>query len=165
MFQRAGVFVAGFGLAAEDHGDAAGGIELHHHVGALVGHPDVAAGIDARRMGVGPGVEIAPDLAHVTAIGIEFEQLGGGSGIGRALRVATLEDVDLAGLAERDAGHFAHVEISRRFEEIDGVEADFRRLLGGAGRGQQQSTKSNRAQHDASPPSTFAQHNSLHAAA
>ena len=107
-------------------------------------------------MGVGPGVEIVPDFAHITPIGIEFEQLGSGRSIGRALGVAALEDVNLARLAQRDAGHFAHVQIGRGFQKINRVEADFGNLLGRAGprarRCQQCSTKTNRSQHDASPP-------------
>ena len=78
VFQRTRGFVGGLLLATEDHDDAAGGVELDDHVGALVGDPDVVVFVDADGVGVGPGIEIVADLAKVGAVGGKFEELGSG---------------------------------------------------------------------------------------
>jgi hypothetical protein len=117
--------------AAEDHDDAAGGVELDDHVGAFVGDPDVVVFVDADGVGVGPGVEIVADLADVRAVGGELEELGCGGSVGWAGGVAAGEDEDVTLGVDRDAGSFAEIEVRREFEEVgDRVEGNFRDGLG-----------------------------------
>jgi hypothetical protein len=59
---RMGLGIGRFGLASEHHLDAAFRGELHHHVRALVGRPDIVVLVDPHGVGVGPGVEIFADL-------------------------------------------------------------------------------------------------------
>src|SRR6266581_1239090 len=58
VLERLGTFVGGFLLAAENHDDAAFGVELDDHVGAFVGGPNVVVPIDFDGVGEGPGVEM-----------------------------------------------------------------------------------------------------------
>ena len=115
MFPRLGGLVRGFFLAAEHHHDPAVGIELDHHVRALVDGPDVVLAVDADGMGEGPGVEITPDLAHELPVGVELQQLRCRGTVGRSARPAAGEYEHVAFRIDRDP---------RRFTEIDGrVEA------------------------------------------
>jgi hypothetical protein len=126
VFEWACGFVGGLLLAAEDHDDASGGIEFDDHVRAFVGDPDVVVPVDTDGVSVGPGVEIAADLAEVGAVGGELEELGGGGSVGWAGGVAAGEDEDVAPGVDGYAGGFAEIEVGREFEEVgDGVEGDF----------------------------------------
>ena len=130
MLQRAGAFVGGFLLAAEDHDHAAGRVELDDHVRAFVGDPDVVVFIDADGVGEGPGVEVVADLAEVVAVGVELEELRGGCAVGGAGGVAAGEDEDVALGVDGYAGSFAEVDVRRELQEVgDGVEGDLRDRL------------------------------------
>src|ERR1700674_4353795 len=131
VLERLGAFVRGFLLAAEDHDDAAFGIELDDHVGAFVGDPDVVVLIDLDGVGEGPGIEMVADLAEKFSVGGELEELRGARAIGGTCAVATREDEDVAFGIHGDAGGFAEVEVGRKFQEVgDRVETDFGWLLG-----------------------------------
>jgi len=70
VLERLGAFVRGFLLAAEDHDDAAFGIEFDDHVGAFIGDPDVVVLIDLDGVREGPGVEMVADLAEKFPSGV-----------------------------------------------------------------------------------------------
>ena len=86
--QRSGVLVGRFLLAAEHHDDAALGIELDHHVRALVDDPDVVLLVDAHGVGERPGVQVLADLADELACRVELQQLRRGRGVGGPAGVA-----------------------------------------------------------------------------
>ena len=111
VFQRAGALVGGLLLAAEDHHDAAGRIELDHHVGAFVGDPDVVVFVDADGVGVGPGIEIVANLAEVRAVGGKLQKLGGACTVRRAGGVASREYEDVTLGVDGDAGGFSEIDV------------------------------------------------------
>src|ERR1700692_3476766 len=96
MFYGRGYLILRFLLAAEHHDDAALGIELDHHVGALVGHPDVILGIDLDGMAERPRIEVLADFADVLALRIEFQQLRRRRRIGRPAGIAARYHEDMA---------------------------------------------------------------------
>ena len=130
MLERLGVFVGGFLLAAEHHDDAALGIELDHHVRALVGHPDIVLGIDLDGVAERPGVEVLADFADELALGVEFQQLRRRRRIGRPAGVAARQHENMALGIDRDAGYFAEIHVGRQPQRIgDGVEGDDGHIL------------------------------------
>ena len=142
VFERLGAFVRGFLLAAEDHDDAAFGIEFDDHVGAFVSYPNVVVLVDLNGMGEGPGVEMLADLAEKFSVGGEFEELRGRAAVGGTAAVATRENEDVAFGIHGDAGGFTEMEVGRKFQEVgDGVETDFGRLLGESRDGDKQGCK------------------------
>ncbi len=96
MLERLGAFVGGFLFAAEDHDDAALGIELDDHVGAFVGDPNVVFFIDAHGMGEGPSVEVVANLAKELSVRGKFEKLSRGGSVGGTAGVAAREDEDVS---------------------------------------------------------------------
>src|SRR5258708_1271267 len=94
VLERLGPFVGGFLLPAEDHNDAALGIELDNHVGAFVGDPDVVVLVDLHGVREGPGVEVVADFAEIFSVGGELEELRGARSISGAGAIATREDKD-----------------------------------------------------------------------
>ena len=75
MLKGMSALIGCFGLAAQHHHRAALGRELHHHVRALVGDPDIVLSVDPDRMGEGPGIKILSDLPEVIAVLVEFQKL------------------------------------------------------------------------------------------
>src|SRR5712664_3607128 len=131
LLERFGAFVGSFLLAAEDHDDAAFGIELDDHVRAFIRDPDVVVLVDFDGVREGPGVEVVADFAEKFSVGSEFEELRGTRSIGGAGAVGTGEDEDVSFRIDGDAGGFAEMEIGRKFQEVGNrVVADFGRLLG-----------------------------------
>src|SRR5277367_4102567 len=102
MLPRLGAFVRRFFLAAEHHGYAARRIELDDHIGALVDGPEVIVFVDANGVREGPGVEVVPDLADVSAVRPELKNLGRGGAIRGAGGVAAREDENMLFRIERD---------------------------------------------------------------
>ena len=132
MFEGRGAFVRSFLLAPEHHLDPPLGIELDHHVRALVGDPDVVLGVDLHGMRERPGVEVMADLAQIIAVGVELEQLRRRRAIGWAGRVPSMQHEDMALRIERDAGNFAEVEIGRQMQKVRrGFIRDGRDFLSG----------------------------------
>ena len=117
--------------AAEDHHDAAGLIELDHHVRTLVDRPDVVRPVDADGVSERPAVEALADLAPELALRTEFEQLRRGRGIGRPVRaVRAGEHVDVPPGVHGDARDFAEVHPFGELEEVSHrVERDRRHCL------------------------------------
>ncbi len=125
MLERLGAFVGGFLFAAEDHDDAALGIELDDHVGAFVGDPNVVFFIDAHGMGEGPSVEVVANLAKELSVRGKFEKLSRGGSVGGTAGVAAREDEDVALGVDGDADGFAEVEVGGQLEEVgNGVVTD-----------------------------------------
>jgi hypothetical protein len=128
--KRNGVLVGGFRLAPEHHDDAALGIELDHHVGALVDGPDVVVLVDLHDMPVRPGIQIPADLADIAAVGREFQDLRGGGGEGRPGHVAARIDEDMALGIHRHAGDLAEMQVVGKLEKVrHRVERDLRHRL------------------------------------
>src|SRR5206468_2085880 len=118
MFERLGAFVGGFLLAADNHSDAAFGIELDDHVGAFVGDPDVVVLVDADRMREGPGVEIVADLADESAVRKKLEELRSAGSVSGAGAIAAREDENMAFRIDGDANGFAEMGIRRELQKI-----------------------------------------------
>ncbi len=72
MLERLGAFVGGFLFAAENHDDAAFGVEFDDHVRAFVGDPDVVVLVDLDGVGEGPSVKMMADFAQEFSIGSEL---------------------------------------------------------------------------------------------
>jgi hypothetical protein len=149
MFEGRRAFVRGFLLAPEHYVDPALGVELDHHVRALVGDPDIVLGVHLHRVRERPGVEVVAELPQIGAVGVELEDLRRRRAVGRAGRAASMQHEDVALRIERDAANLAQVEIGRQMEKIrngfvrngrdflSGGETDGREVEGGgAGRGQ-----------------------------
>jgi hypothetical protein len=103
--------VRGFLLAAEHHHDPAVGIELDHHVRALVDGPDVIVFVDADGVGEGPRVEVMTDLAHELPVGVELQQLRRGGAVGRPACPTTGENEHVAFRIDRDPRHFTEIDV------------------------------------------------------
>lgn len=92
---------AGFAFGAEGHEDFAGGVEFDEDVGAAVGDPDVAVGIDAHGVGTISKQAFAEGAEHF-AVFVEF-----GDGDGSAVEdpeVTVFVEGDVAGESEGEAG-------------------------------------------------------------
>ena len=87
------------GASPEHHEHFARGIELHDHVRAFVGRPDVAVLVDANRVREREAVEILADLAKERAVGPELEQLRRRLAVQRAARAGAA--VTRTGVAAR----------------------------------------------------------------
>ena len=65
-----------------------GGTELHDHVRAFVGRPDVVVAVDAHGVREREAVQVLADLADERSVGSELEQLRRRLRRARVLRVA-----------------------------------------------------------------------------
>jgi hypothetical protein len=131
-------------LAAEHHDHTALGIELDHHVRALVGHPDIVLGVHLYGVAERPGVKVLADLAEEFPLSIEFQQLRRRRGIGRSAGVAARQYENVAFRIERHAGHFAEIHIVRQFQRIgNGIKGDDGDCLLRKGRWRDQQHQSN----------------------
>ena len=124
MLERLGAFVGGFLLASEHHHDVALGIELDHHVGALVGDPDVVVLVDAHGVRERPGVEVVADLANIFAVRAEFQKLRGAGRVGRSGGVAARENEDVSLGIDGHAGDFAEIQILSEASPALGTESN-----------------------------------------
>ena len=158
MFERRCVLVRGFLFASEHHLDPALGIELDHHVRALVGDPDIVVGVDLHCVRERPGIKVVADLPQIIAVGVKLEELRRRRAVGRAGRGASMQHEDVVLRIERDAGNLAQIEIGRQMQKIrNGFIRNGRDVLGegktwardadsgGAGKGKKLATGPRRA--------------------
>src|SRR5262249_3202258 len=97
---------------------------------AFVSDPDVVVSIYFHHVGEGPSVELMADLPQEIAVGIKFEKLRRGCGVGGTGGVATRKNEDVAIGIGRDAGNFTQMEIVRQLERVGHrVESNNWRLL------------------------------------
>src|SRR5258708_22595265 len=61
-------------FASQQEGNAAFGVELHHHVRHLIDDPDVVLRIDTHLLGEQESIDILSDLANELAVAIELQQ-------------------------------------------------------------------------------------------
>jgi len=93
--------VDGFGLAAEQHHDAAAaGIELHHHAAIGVDRPDIVLGIDAHSCRDQEAIKFIANLADIFAAGVEHQDLR--PAMGEGARAAQRRGGLATGLIEKD---------------------------------------------------------------
>ena len=118
---QVGELLERFGPAAERDDDAAGGVELDHHVRPFVDHPDVVVPVDADGMREDEPIEALPQLADERAGLVEFEK--------PCLPAARVHEHVSLGIG-RDADAFAEVKARRQLEEVrDRVVGDLRNVL------------------------------------
>jgi len=152
VLERLGAFIGGFLLAAENHDDAAFGIELDDHVGTFVGDPDVVVFVDFDGVGEGPGVQVVADFAEKFSVRSEFEELRRSGGVGGARSVTAREHEDVALGIDGSAGGFAEIDVRREFQDVrDGMEADLWRLLSEKRNSYEKEQNKNRAFHVRQP--------------
>ncbi len=105
-------------LKTDQHDHMAFGIELDHHVRALVDAPDVIVLVDANHVREGEPIEILADFANEFPVPVEFQKL-------RVAAAMVHKNVPLG--IQRNSGGLTQIKIRRKLQRIHSIVRYLRR--------------------------------------